>query len=74
MQMVGAGRERVAGTENLLLEELAVGTVRPVESPANRHDPTRKSVMRPWPRGPESNAADFGKRSRPKPGPTRRST
>jgi len=46
MQMVSAGREPVAGTEKLP-EKLAVGTVRPVESPAGRYSPTKKSGTRP---------------------------
>jgi len=46
MQMVGAGREPVAGTEDLP-RELAVGTVRPVEGPAGRHGPTGKSGVHP---------------------------
>jgi len=46
MQMVGAGRERVAGTEDLP-EEPAVGTVRPVEGPAGRRSLTKKSGVHP---------------------------
>ena len=41
MQMVGAGRERAAGTEDLL-EELAVGRVRHMEGPADRWQPDQK--------------------------------
>ena len=44
--MVGAGRERAAGIENLL-EELAVGTVRPVEDPADRYSLTKRSGVHP---------------------------
>ena len=44
--MVGARRKRAASIENLL-EELAVGTVRPVESPADRYSLTKKSGVHP---------------------------
>ena len=46
MQMVGAGRERAAGAEDLL-EELAVGRVRHLEGPADRCSLTKKSGVHP---------------------------